>query len=159
MDASVLNAVLDTVALILVLVGAMLCLAAAVGVVRFRDVPTRLHAATKPQVLGLMLICLAIALALRSWPVTAFLVPVVVVQLATAPLAASVALSDASGRSMLKAWPEAVATPLRSSLKTWKRSCTGAAALSCTRSRRSRRSGLRKITVRVTSVTSGNTSA
>jgi multicomponent Na+:H+ antiporter subunit G len=53
-----------------------------------RDVPTRLHAATKPQVLGLILICLAIALSLRSWPVVAFLVPVVMMQLATAPLSA-----------------------------------------------------------------------
>ena len=50
--------------------------------------PTRLHAATKPQVLGLILICLAIALSLRSWPVVAFLVPVVLIQLATAPLSA-----------------------------------------------------------------------
>ena len=50
--------------------------------------PTRLHAATKPQVLGLILICLAIALSLRSWPVVAFLVPVVLMQLATAPLSA-----------------------------------------------------------------------
>jgi len=82
------GAVLDVVAAVLVLIGALLCLTAAIGVVRFKDVPTRLHAATKPQVLGLMLICLAIALALRSWPVTAFLVPVVLIQLATAPLSA-----------------------------------------------------------------------
>jgi multicomponent Na+:H+ antiporter subunit G len=83
-----MSAVLDAVALILLLAGALLCLTAAIGVARFKDVPTRLHAATKPQVLGLMLICLAIALALRSWPVTAVLVPVVVIQFATAPLAA-----------------------------------------------------------------------
>lgn len=79
---------LDVVSLVLVLLGALLCLTAALGVVRFRDVPTRLHAATKPQVLGLLLICLAIALSLRSWPVVAFLVPVVLIQFATAPLAA-----------------------------------------------------------------------
>ncbi len=79
---------LDVVALLLVLVGAVLCLIAAIGLLRFPDVPTRLHAATKPQVLGLVLVCLAVALALRAWPVVAFLVPVVMVQLATAPLAA-----------------------------------------------------------------------
>jgi multicomponent Na+:H+ antiporter subunit G len=56
--------------------------------VRFRDVPTRLHAATKPQVLGLILICLAIALSLRSLPAVAFLVPIVLIQFATAPLSA-----------------------------------------------------------------------
>ncbi|WP_417563140.1 monovalent cation/H(+) antiporter subunit G [Microbacterium sp.] len=83
-----MNDVLDLIALLLVLAGAVLCLTAAIGVVRFRDVPTRLHAATKPQVLGLILICAAIALALRSWQVAAFLVPVVLIQMATAPLAA-----------------------------------------------------------------------
>ncbi len=50
--------------------------------------PTRLHAATKPQVLGLILICLAIALAMRSWTVVAFLVPIILIQFATAPLSA-----------------------------------------------------------------------
>ena len=40
--------------------------------------------------LGLILICLAIALSLRSWPVVAFLVPVVLIQLATAPLSAHI---------------------------------------------------------------------
>lgn len=78
----------DAAALVLVLIGALLCLTAAIGLMRFRDVPTRLHAATKPQVLGLILICLAIALSLREWQVVAFLVVVVIVQLATAPLSA-----------------------------------------------------------------------
>lgn len=82
------NVVLDGAAMILILIGALLCLTAAIGLLRFRDVPTRLHAATKPQVLGLILICLAVALSLRSWPVVAFLVPVVLIQLATAPLSA-----------------------------------------------------------------------
>ncbi|WP_447943949.1 monovalent cation/H(+) antiporter subunit G [Microbacterium aurum] len=83
-----MNEILDTVALVLVLIGALLCLTAAIGLLRFHDVPTRLHAATKPQVLGLILICIAIALAVRAWPVVAFLVPIVMVQLATAPLSA-----------------------------------------------------------------------
>lgn len=83
-----MNEILDLAALILILVGALLCLTAAIGLVRFRDVPTRLHAATKPQVLGLLLICVAIALSLREWSVVAFLVPIVLIQLATAPLSA-----------------------------------------------------------------------
>jgi multicomponent Na+:H+ antiporter subunit G len=85
---SPVDAVLDVTVLVLILLGAVLCLTAAIGLLRFTDVPTRLHAATKPQVLGLILICLAIALSLRSWPVVAFLVPVVLIQLATAPLSA-----------------------------------------------------------------------
>jgi multicomponent Na+:H+ antiporter subunit G len=85
---SLLDAVLDTVSVLLILGGALLCLIAAIGLLRFRDVPTRLHAATKPQVLGLLLIAAAIALSLRSWPVIAFLVPLVMLQMATAPLSA-----------------------------------------------------------------------
>ncbi|MGB4776808.1 monovalent cation/H(+) antiporter subunit G [Microbacterium sp.] len=83
-----MNEILDLVALVLVLIGALLCVTAAIGLLRFHDVPTRLHAATKPQVLGLVLICIAIALAMRSWSVVAFLVPIVVIQFATAPLSA-----------------------------------------------------------------------
>lgn len=82
------DAVCDTTSLVLIVIGALLCLTASIGVLRLHDVPSRLHAATKPQVLGLLLICVAIALSLRSWPVVAFLVPVVLIQLATAPLSA-----------------------------------------------------------------------
>ncbi|WP_456284179.1 monovalent cation/H(+) antiporter subunit G [Microbacterium sp. JZ101] len=80
--------ILDTTALVLVLLGALLCLTAAIGLLRFRDVPSRLHAATKPQVLGLLLIAIAAALSLRSWAAVAMLVPIVVIQMATAPLSA-----------------------------------------------------------------------
>ncbi|MFT4214077.1 MAG: monovalent cation/H(+) antiporter subunit G [Microbacterium sp.] len=79
---------IEAIVLVLILIGALLCVTASIGLLRFRDVPTRLHAATKPQVLGLILICVAIAIAIGSWQVAAFLVPVVVVQLATAPLSA-----------------------------------------------------------------------
>lgn len=86
------DAVVDTAVWILVLIGALLCLTAAIGLLRFRDVPNRLHAATKPQVLGLLLICLAIALSQRSVigiVVGLLLVaPVVLMQFATAPLSA-----------------------------------------------------------------------
>lgn len=86
------DAVIDTTVLILILLGAILCLSAAVGLLRFRDVLSRLHAATKPQVLGLVLICIAIALSQRS--VSGFLIglalvtPIVLMQFATAPLSA-----------------------------------------------------------------------
>lgn len=83
-----MNEILDAAALVLVLIGGLLCVTAAIGLLRFHDVPTRLHAATKPQVLGLILICIAIALALRSWQVVAFIVPIVMIQLASAPLSA-----------------------------------------------------------------------
>ena len=86
------DVVVDAAVWILVLIGALLCLIAAIGLLRLRDVPNRLHAATKPQVLGLLLICLAIALSQRSviGIVLGLLLvaPVVLMQFATAPLSA-----------------------------------------------------------------------
>ncbi len=80
--------ILHVVSLVLILAGALLCLTAAIGLLRLRDVPTRLHAATKPQVLGLLMICIAIALSLGTWQVAAFPLPVMLIQFATAPLSA-----------------------------------------------------------------------
>ena len=48
--------VLDIVTAVLVLGGSTLALTAAIGVVRFPDTLSRMHAATKPQVLGLLLV-------------------------------------------------------------------------------------------------------
>jgi multicomponent Na+:H+ antiporter subunit G len=83
---------LDITIYVLVFAGAFLCLSAAVGLLHFRDVPGRLHAATKPQVLGLILICGAIALSVREWQGAliglALVTPVVLMQFATAPLSA-----------------------------------------------------------------------
>jgi len=91
-DLRIPDVVVDTAVWILVLIGALLCLTAAIGLLRLRDVPSRLHAATKPQVLGLLLICLAIALSQRSviGVVLGLLLvaPVVLMQFATAPLSA-----------------------------------------------------------------------
>ena len=86
------DAAIDVTILVLILLGAFLCVSAAVGLLHFKDVPGRLHAATKPQVLGLILICAAIALSVRDWLgilVGVLLVtPVILMQLATAPLSA-----------------------------------------------------------------------
>lgn len=43
---------LDIVAAVLILSGSALALTAAIGIVRFPDTLSRMHAATKPQVLG-----------------------------------------------------------------------------------------------------------
>ena len=50
----------------LVLGGSTLALTAAIGVVRFPDTLTRMHAATKPQVLGLLLVLAGAAIRLRG---------------------------------------------------------------------------------------------
>ncbi|MFC8921058.1 monovalent cation/H(+) antiporter subunit G [Cellulosimicrobium sp. NPDC057127] len=88
MDAGLWDAVADVVAAVLLLLGAFLAFAAGVGVVRFPDLLGRMHAATKPQVLGLILVLLGMSLRLRSWGVVATLALVVAFQLLTSPVAA-----------------------------------------------------------------------
>ena len=56
----------DVVAAVLVLGGSTLALTAAIGVVRFPDTLSRMHAATKPQVLGLLLVLAGAAIRLRG---------------------------------------------------------------------------------------------
>lgn len=70
------------------LAGALLSLAAGIGVLRFPDVLDRMHAATKPQVLGVLLLLLGLALRLRTPTDLGMIALVGVFQLATAPVAA-----------------------------------------------------------------------
>ncbi|CCG01461.1 monovalent cation/H(+) antiporter subunit G [Blastococcus saxobsidens] len=85
---SVLEVVGDVVAVVLLLLGALLCLTAGIGLVRFPDVLTRMHAGTKPQVLGVLLIMVAGAIRLQGWSATWMLLLVAVFQLLTAPVSA-----------------------------------------------------------------------
>ena len=48
------------------LLGALLTLIAAIGILRFPDVLTRMHSATKPQVLGLLVVLVGLGLRLRD---------------------------------------------------------------------------------------------
>ena len=58
----------DVVALGCLLAGAFLCLTAGLGLVRFPDVLSRMHAGTKPQVLGVLLVMVGGAIRLQGWP-------------------------------------------------------------------------------------------
>jgi multicomponent Na+:H+ antiporter subunit G len=80
--------VLDVLGALLVLLGCFLCFAAALGILRFPDVVSRMHAATKPQTLGLVLLAAGVALSLRSWASFGTLVLIAALQLATAPVSA-----------------------------------------------------------------------
>ncbi len=82
-----MSATLDLVGAVLLLLGAVLSLIAAIGVLRFPDLLTRMHAATKPQVLGLMLVTLGLALVLRDARASAVLALVLLAQMVTAPVA------------------------------------------------------------------------
>lgn len=79
---------LDLAAAVCLVLGGFLSLAAGVGLVRFPDALSRMHAATKPQILGLIFVLAAIALEDRSWSTLLVLAPVLVFQMLTAPISA-----------------------------------------------------------------------
>ncbi|MBM7368055.1 monovalent cation/H(+) antiporter subunit G [Gordonia hydrophobica] len=48
--------IIDVVSAVLILTGSLLALTAAIGIVRFPDTLSRMHAATKPQTFGMILV-------------------------------------------------------------------------------------------------------
>ncbi|GAB3145587.1 monovalent cation/H(+) antiporter subunit G [Micromonospora sonneratiae] len=80
--------VADVLSAVCLIAGALLSLVAGIGLVRFPDVLSRMHAATKPQVLGLLLILIGVGLRLSTSGDWTTLLLVGVFQLATAPIAA-----------------------------------------------------------------------
>ncbi|AJT42034.1 monovalent cation/H(+) antiporter subunit G [Psychromicrobium lacuslunae] len=82
------NDIIDLISAICIVVGVLLSLAAAVGLLRFPDLMSRMHAATKPQVLGLLLLLLAVALQMRQWQVLPILLIAWIFQLLTVPVSA-----------------------------------------------------------------------
>ena len=80
------------------LLGALLALVAALGVLRLPDLLTRMHAATKPQSLGLLLVLTGLGFRLREPGVIGIRVLVALCQLLTAPVA-----NHMLGRAALRA--------------------------------------------------------
>jgi multicomponent Na+:H+ antiporter subunit G len=81
--------VLDVLASVLVLAGSALALTAAIGIVRFPDTLSRMHAATKPQVLGLLLVLVGAAIRLRGHPDVGMLILAGLFTVITAPVVAN----------------------------------------------------------------------
>jgi len=80
--------VADVVGASALLVGSFLSLSAAVGLLRFPDLLTRMHAGTKPQVLGVLLTLVGVGLVVRSGLDVGMLVLVGLFQLLTIPVGA-----------------------------------------------------------------------
>ncbi|MET1036487.1 MAG: monovalent cation/H(+) antiporter subunit G [Arthrobacter sp.] len=88
MDATALDTALDLLTAVCLVLGSLMSLAAGIGMLRFPDLLSRMHAATKPQVLGLLLLLAAVGLQLRSWVVLPVLLLAWMFQLLTAPVSA-----------------------------------------------------------------------
>jgi multicomponent Na+:H+ antiporter subunit G len=80
--------VLDDAGDVLILGGAVWSLLGGIGLLRLPDVLTRMHAATKPQVLGLLMVLLGTALRLRGADDVTTLILVGLFQTWTVPVAA-----------------------------------------------------------------------
>ena len=103
---------LDVGSAVLLLLGVLLALIAAVGLVRFPDLFSRMHAATKPATLGLLLITVGAALRMEEGSDAAKLLLVAAFQFLTAPVAAHM-VGRAAYRAGAGAQDELVVDELR----------------------------------------------
>jgi len=78
----------DLLAGLLVLLGAVLVALAGIGQVRFGDLFTRMHMATKPSTLGLLLVATGAMLRLQELNAVTLLLLTIVLQFVTGPVSA-----------------------------------------------------------------------
>jgi multicomponent Na+:H+ antiporter subunit G len=87
-EVTAVDTAIDTISAVFMVLGAVMSLGAAVGLLRFPDLMSRMHAATKPQVLGLFLLLAAVGLQLRTWWVWPVLFVAWIFQVLTVPVSA-----------------------------------------------------------------------
>jgi multicomponent Na+:H+ antiporter subunit G len=87
-DSTALDAWVDVLSAVFMIVGSTMSLGAAIGLLRFPDLLSRMHSATKPQVLGLFLLLASIGLQMRTWWVWPVLLVAWIFQLLTVPVSA-----------------------------------------------------------------------
>jgi multicomponent Na+:H+ antiporter subunit G len=87
---------IDLIASVLLIGGSALSLLAGLAVLRFPDTLSRIHAATKPQVLGVVLLMAGAGLRIGSPAVLGALLLVVVLQFITTPVSAHLTVRLAS---------------------------------------------------------------
>ncbi|WP_197378380.1 monovalent cation/H(+) antiporter subunit G [Mycolicibacterium mengxianglii] len=78
----------DIISGVLILAGSTLALTAAIGVVRFPDTLSRMHAASKPQTLGLLLVLIGAAVQLNGHPDLGMIILTGLFTVITAPVVA-----------------------------------------------------------------------
>src|SRR5699024_12806366 len=79
---------MDLIGAILLVLGTLQSGIAGFGLLRYPDVLSRMHAATKPQVFGLLLALAGLGFALGTWAVVPVLLVAWLMQLITAPVSA-----------------------------------------------------------------------
>ena len=80
--------ILDVIYALCIIGAALLSLAAGIGALRFPDLLSRMHAASKPQLFGLVLVMFAVGLQTLHWGPISTMILIVLFQLFTVPVAA-----------------------------------------------------------------------
>lgn len=93
---------IDTIGGVFLVLGGCFTLIAGIGVNRFRDPYSRMHAAAKSPTLGLILVAVGAGLRIRTAVAIGTLVLVVVLQLLTTPVATHVASRAVHLRSRVR---------------------------------------------------------
>ena len=81
-----MGAILDAVGGVALVAGALFALLAGIGIHKFTDPYSRMHAAAKSPTLGLVLVALGAGLRIRTFAAGATLLLVVILQLLTSPV-------------------------------------------------------------------------
>ncbi len=95
----------ELITIALISVGAFFVLVSAIGILRFKDLPMRMHASSKASTLGVICILAAVAVHFADIAVTARIVLICAFLLATAPIATH-AIARAAYRRGIKLSPE-----------------------------------------------------
>ena len=95
--------IFDSIAVMLLSTGSLFLLLGSVGIVRFPDFYTRMHAMSKPDTMGLMLTLLGLAM-LNGWNLSSLKLFLIVVFVAIANPSTTHALGQAALKNGLKPW-------------------------------------------------------
>lgn len=79
--------IIEIISSVLIGAGVLVAAISTIGLNRFHGALQRIHAASKPQVLGLILVFSGVSLATGSWSLAAFLLVVLLAQMLTVPVA------------------------------------------------------------------------
>ncbi|WP_084252779.1 monovalent cation/H(+) antiporter subunit G [Devriesea agamarum] len=80
---------LEIVVVILLSLGVVLAMVASIGLLRFPDVLARMHASSKPQSLGMILVLVGLAVGLSAWRDLGMVLLIAIAQLVTVPVASA----------------------------------------------------------------------
>lgn len=85
------DALWDLVGAVFLVLGTFMTLVAAIGLLRFPDLLSRLHATSKPQSLGLAFMMIGLSISLRSPAIAWTATLILLLQIVTAPIGAHMA--------------------------------------------------------------------